>query len=90
MRVRSNRPPGARPVSSSGRQAGGASASAVLIAASAQAASCPLSQAETGLAKPSLSRLAQTLRGGPRALEASRRIRFPCAGSAILWEVGRR
>ncbi len=78
--VRSNRPPGLRPPSSSGRIAAGASERAVRIWASAQPASLPFSQDGTGEAKPSLSRLPQTSRGNPRAFAASRRIRFPSAG----------
>lgn len=57
--VRSNRPPGLSPPSSSGLKDPGASVRAVWIWASAQPARGPFSQDGTGLAKPSLSRPAQ-------------------------------
>lgn len=90
MRVRSNRLPGVKPPSKRGRKAAGVSARAVLIWAPAQPPRVLLSQAGTGEAKPSLSRLAQTSRGRPRALAASRRIRLPWAGSLISCSAGSR
>ncbi|MDQ0605761.1 hypothetical protein QF037_010194 [Streptomyces canus] len=57
--VRSNRPPGLSPPSSSGLKDPGASVRAVWIWALAQPARGPFSHDGTGLAKPSLSRPAQ-------------------------------